>query len=78
MAKYRKKPVEVDAVLWDGTNIKECEELLGEELDVLSGDLFIDGFMLARKGRFLILEGNDIYTLTPEEFEKTHEKSLGK
>lgn len=73
MAKYRKKPVEVEAVQWDGTNIEECERLLGEELDVLSGAIFLDGHKIAEKGNFIIVDGRDVYTDTPEQFEQTFE-----
>ena len=32
MAKYRKKPVEVDAIQWDGINLSEIKEFVGDRL----------------------------------------------
>lgn len=31
MARYRKKPVEIDAVTWTGTNLAEVQQFLGED-----------------------------------------------
>ena len=32
MANYRKKPVEVDAIQWDGINLSEIKEFVGDSL----------------------------------------------
>ena len=32
--KYRKKPVEIEAVQWDGLNLSEIQEFAGDHIDV--------------------------------------------
>jgi chloramphenicol 3-O-phosphotransferase len=37
MARYRKKPVEIDAVQWTGENAEECRDVLGGLEGALAG-----------------------------------------
>ena len=84
MAQYRKKPVVIEAVQWDGSNV---DEVLGFILATGSarrglGDnrnsLFIDtreGTMEASKSDWIIrgIKG-EFYPCKPEIFEATYEK----
>lgn len=87
--KYRKKPVVIEAVKWDGKNFDEISHFTGdwhghkknhedaEELALKSGDLFIttlEGTMQASTGDFII-KGvkGEFYPCKPEIFEMTYE-----
>ena len=80
--KFRKKPVIIDAVQWDGHNIEDIL-LLGEESkrqvqeDVFSDKLFIhtlEGVHEANLGDWIIkgVKG-EIYPCKPDIFEMTYE-----
>lgn len=86
MAKYRKKPVVVEAVQFDGQNIKDIEALSDSRkceweethpYGYRSGNLSIrtlEGVMLAKPGDFIIKGVNgEIYPCKPDIFEKTYE-----
>lgn len=85
MGKFRKKPVVIDAIQWDGDNINDCRDFLGEsyggyyaerhlggvaEITVLT----LEGQHKASRGDFLIrgVHGEH-YPCKPEIFEKTYE-----
>lgn len=38
MAKYRKKPVVVEAIQWDGLNLQEIKDFVGESLECYLND----------------------------------------
>ena len=76
--KYRKKPVEIEAVLWNGYNYDEISEL-GEKGVQRSGkDLLIytlEGTMRASIGDYIIKGVNDeLYPCKPDIFNLTYEK----
>jgi len=80
--KYRKLPVEIEAVLWTGDNIHEVEVLAASgERELFqhagSDDLIIDtleGEMTARIGDFIIKGVHDeLYPCKPDIFAKTYE-----
>lgn len=84
MAKYRKKPVEVEAIQWNGENAIELihEYPLGEfgfqaRFDGNGLDLVIatlEGDMKANIGDYLIKDiDGKFYPCTPNIFEKTYE-----
>ncbi len=80
MAKYRKKPVVIEAIQWTGFNIKEVSEFFGQDSDfgrhggtwsiiTLEGtmDTSIDDWIIKGvKGEF--------YPCKPDIFEQTYEK----
>ena len=80
--KVRKKPVEVEAIKWDGTNITELRNNFPNfnEHSGLVGkapDLFIytlEGAMRASVGDYIIrgVDG-EFYPCKPDIFEKTYE-----
>lgn len=80
MAIYRKKPVEVEAVQWDGTNETEIVLFMGSmfrknpincyELQIQT----LEGLMTARVGDYIIkgIKG-EFYPCKPDIFEATYE-----
>ena len=44
MPKFRKKPVEIEAIKWTGHNLKECVEFLGDSYGGHMAERRIDGF----------------------------------
>ena len=81
--KYRKKPVVIDAVLWDGDNVSEVADWIREALhnDVIMryGDKVIiktlEGNMIANAGDYIIKGVNgELYPCKPDIFQKTYER----
>lgn len=82
MPKFRKKPVVIDAVLWDGS-----EQAWNDIRDMGCHDSFqtpeqhfnfwihtLEGDMLCRKGEWVIKGVNgEFYPCKPDIFEKTYE-----
>jgi len=61
MAKFTKKPKVVDAVQWDGTNLKEIQDLIGENNASSdgTGGLIVNilrGSMFVTKGNYVVKE----------------------
>ena len=87
--KFRKKPVVIDAILWDGTNQKEIATLnIGSGRDLVFEDDFLEdnpvviietleGKMRANKGDWIIkgVKG-ELYPCKPDIFEATYEMAL--
>ena len=82
--KYRKKPVIIEAIQWNGENIDECLDFMREGEDtafegVYYSDIKIDiktleGTMTADIGDFIIKGVNgEFYPCKPDIFEKTYE-----
>lgn len=82
MAKYRKKPVVIEAVKWTGRNFEACAKFClnmkktGNYLT--TGDLIIptlEGEMVLRIGSWIIkgVKG-EFYPCKPDIFEQTYEK----
>jgi hypothetical protein len=75
---YRKKPVVVSAVKWDGQNDSEILDFCGKEAIVSFGVLTIrtlEGVMGATVGDYIIRGVNgEFYPCKPDIFEKTYEK----
>lgn len=90
--KFRKKPVVIDAVRWNGDNLKEVIDLIGlhssahkwswEEYEsVVKSDglkiFTLEGTMLANIGDWIIMGVNGgAYPCKPDIFEKTYEQVL--
>ena len=89
MPKYRKKPVVIEAVQWDGKNFDEIMNFMqefhghklayenAEELAYKTKQLNIrtlEGFMTASENDFIIKGVNgEFYPCKPDIFEKTYE-----
>ncbi len=80
--KYRKKPIVIEAILWDGEGITKALEFAAESGRGLQlyedGGLAIEtleGTMRANVGDYII-KGvkNEIYPCKPDIFEETYEK----
>ena len=71
--KYRKKPVIIDAVLWNGTSRADSElKSIGDEYLIIHT---LEGDMRADFGDFIIrgIKG-ELYPCKPDIFEATYEK----
>ena len=79
MAKYRKKPVVVEAVRWVGTaeNVREMNEFIGKNLKTVNGAIEIEtleGVMLCNDGDFLIKGvAGELYPCKPGIFAEIYE-----
>ncbi len=77
MAKYRKKPVEVEAIRFD--NVGDVYDFVGENmtqpLDGKVGIITLEGTMWATPGDYIIKGVNgEFYPCKPDIFEKTYDK----
>lgn len=78
MAKFRKKPVVIEAVQWNGTNSVEVARFMGESLyGEWVNEISIrtlEGVMTASLGDWIIKGvNNEFYPCKPDIFEKTYE-----
>ncbi|MGJ0022720.1 MULTISPECIES: hypothetical protein [Streptococcus] len=80
MPKFRKKPVEIEAVRFVGSNYEEIREFIGQ--NTLCSDLSIviptlEGDMVAQKGDYIIkgIKG-EFYPCKPDIFEETYEEVI--
>lgn len=84
--KYRKKPVVIEAVKWNGYNLDEIKRFTGNHADVkydekdgnIIADLYIhtlEGDMHASKGDYIIkgVRG-EFYPCKPDIFNQTYEE----
>lgn len=77
MAKFRKKPVVIEAVRWDGENKNEVEQFLDNN-GFVKGDYVdigtLEGLMTASVGD-MIIKGvkGEFYPCKPDIFEATYE-----
>ena len=80
MARYIKKPIEVQAIQFDGNNYKECESFIGKKNidNKLSYPNIItsEGTMKVNVNDFIIKEPfdkeRDCYPCNPDVFEKSY------
>jgi hypothetical protein len=80
MAKYRKKPVVIEAVNFDGKNFDEIKSFctIAERFEVSWGYHIgiktLEGYMEGRPGDWIIKGVNgEFYPCKPDIFEKTYE-----
>ncbi|MGL5512287.1 MAG: hypothetical protein ACRDBM_03485 [Sporomusa sp.] len=84
--KYRKKPVVIDAIQWDGTNLSEIEEFFGEDLkdfevitwlgasDVVMKIHTLEGVHNCSRGDYIIKGvAGEFYPCKPDIFHDTYE-----
>lgn len=82
MAKFRKKPIVIEAIQFDGDNYKECEAFIGKKNidNKLSYPNIItsEGTMKVNVNDFIIKEPfdkkRDCYPCKPDIFVKTYEQ----
>lgn len=78
MAQYRKKPVVIEAMLFDGTNVFDCLAFIGEGSQSLGPDdltiTTLEGTMKADVGDWIVrgVKGEH-YPCKPEIFAATYE-----
>lgn len=78
--KYIKKPVMIEAVLWDGSNIEEIKEFVGDKLKYNTSDLTLTLIIKTLEGNHIcslgdyIIKGihGEFYPCKPDIFEKTY------
>jgi hypothetical protein len=78
--KYRKKPVVIDAIQWNGENLEEVKDFFdgtawGYSVDTIAIPT-LEGTMEASKGDYIIkgIKG-EFYPCKPDIFEATYEKA---
>lgn len=82
MAKYRKKPVEIEAIQWNGNNFIEIDNFITiqHETYPAAGIVKIptlEGIMVANEGDYIIKGVNgEFYPCKPDIFDKTYEKIM--
>jgi len=82
MAKYRKKPIVVDAIIFNGENYEECQSFIGlnniENTLSYPNIITSEGIMKVNVGDYIIKEPFDkkrnAYPCKPDIFKKTYEK----
>jgi hypothetical protein len=79
MAKYRKKPVVIDAIQWTGDNYLEMRKFIKTDVVTFAHPCLyiqtLEGRMQAYKGDYIIRGVNgEYYPCKPDIFEKTYEK----
>ena len=80
--KYRKKPVEIEAIQWTGNNLEEVEAFVvnaeGRQFDTVGESLFIhtlEGSMRAKPGDYIIKGVKDeFYPCDESIFRITYEQ----
>ena len=77
MAKYIKKPVRIEAIIFDGENYQECKNFIGSEnIDNtlnFPNIITLEGAMKLNKGDYIIkgVKG-EFYPCKPDIFELTY------
>jgi len=76
--RYRKKPVEVEAVQWTGENVAEIGALTEPsvpKLDPVTRTLYFGGDQFAKAGDFIVRDFDGaLRGVTPRAFEATYEE----
>lgn len=77
--KYRKKPVIIEAIQFNGNNIDELRTFVGSHLVLNNSDILsiktLEGDMLVRRDDYIIKGVNgEFYPCKPDIFEKTYEE----
>lgn len=82
--KYRKKPVEVEAMHWDGTNFNALKKWVGDNVVLEDGELVIKTLEDGKTGKAkhvatvgdFVIKGvaGEFYFCKPDIFQDTYEK----
>ena len=84
--KYRKKPVQIEAIQFMGNNVKEIEDFVGQQLlrftnkdnedpDYSVGIPTLEGIMKASVGDYIIRGvKNEFYPCKPDIFRSTYDE----
>lgn len=77
--RYRRKPIEVEAVMWTGVNIDEIKSFINDDVTLaeVGGDLKImsfDGYLTAHRGDYLIRNKREIYPCNIHSFLEIYEE----
>lgn len=75
--KYRKKPVVIEAMRWDGKDLLELNGFAGDAMLIVPGAVMIrtlEGDLRVSRGDYIIkgVQG-EFYPCKPDIFEKTYE-----
>ena len=77
--KYRKKPVIIEAIQWNGKNLSEIDNFVGGSLKTKGSSLVIhtlEGDMEASINDYIIKGVNgEFYPCKPDIFDKTYERA---
>jgi hypothetical protein len=80
MRKYRKKPVVIEAIKWDGNNYLQMDDFIGSNNNLYTKNkklniITLEGTMTANIGDYIIkgVEG-EFYPCKPDIFHKTYEE----
>jgi hypothetical protein len=77
MPKYKKKPVVIDAVMFDGNNYNKCKDFIEGNFDNTldyPNIKTLEGIMKVSIGDYIIKGVNgEFYPCKPDIFEKTYE-----
>jgi hypothetical protein len=79
--KWKKKPVVVEAVRFNGDNVEEIKEFVGDNLVTIITGVYsvktLEGKMMVSKGDYVIkgVKG-EFYPCKPDIFHATYEKHL--
>ena len=77
--KYRKKPVIIEAVQWNGKNLPEIDNFVGGSIGIKGTNLVIhtlEGDMEASINDYIIKGVNgEFYPCKPDIFDKTYERA---
>lgn len=77
--KYRKKPVEIDAIQFNGDNYRKCKDFIGEDnidnRQNFPNIITLEGTLAVSKGDWIIkgVQG-EVYPCKPYIFEMTYEQ----
>lgn len=78
--KFRKKPIVIDAIVFNGDNFKECKEFIGDNYDNklnYPNIITSEGIMRVNRGDYIIKEPFDkkrgFYPCKPDVFLQTYE-----
>ena len=82
--RYRKKPVEIEAVQWTGLNLEEIKVFVGESLiySIFNTEPYVlikiktlEGDMIASEGDYIIKGiSGEFYPCKPDIFKATYEE----
>lgn len=67
MPKYRKKPVEVEAVQWTGKNLKDVMKLNQGAIREKNGRLYVQGLEM-EVGDYIVNEAGWVYSMPEDVF----------